>query len=221
MLRLYYRTHQQADTTGGHSTEENLLTIQDLSNIFVDSEDVRESLEVAGQPLHDVPQTLTEQTASGSSEPTGVPEKSCNISEEVEAHIKTFEDLEANQESFEDEEESESADVSEALVEQTASGSLEAICDGEDSRQSSDSLNDSDLDVETSQDSSEDEGDNTTVNVAEAVQNFIDADEEDFEGNGNTEEADKTPDEALGAVEEKYSVTEAAERNTQHSASFQ
>ena len=30
MLRLYYRAHQQADTAGGHSTEENLLTIQDL-----------------------------------------------------------------------------------------------------------------------------------------------------------------------------------------------
>ena len=40
MLRLYYRTHQQADTTGGHSTEENLLTIQDLRNIFVDTEDM-------------------------------------------------------------------------------------------------------------------------------------------------------------------------------------
>merc|ERR1712083_638317 len=37
MLRLYYRTHQQADTAGGHSTEENLLTIQDLRNIFVAS----------------------------------------------------------------------------------------------------------------------------------------------------------------------------------------
>ena len=30
MLRLYYRAHQQADKGGGHSTEENLLTIQDL-----------------------------------------------------------------------------------------------------------------------------------------------------------------------------------------------
>jgi len=37
MLRLYYRAHQQADTAGGHSTEENLLTIQDLRNIFVAS----------------------------------------------------------------------------------------------------------------------------------------------------------------------------------------
>ena len=30
MLRVYYRAHSQADTAGGHSTEENLLTIQDL-----------------------------------------------------------------------------------------------------------------------------------------------------------------------------------------------
>merc|ERR1712032_576482 len=37
MLRLYYRAHQQADTAGGHSTEENLLTIQDLRNMFVAS----------------------------------------------------------------------------------------------------------------------------------------------------------------------------------------
>lgn len=37
MLRLYYRAHQQADKGGGHSTEENLLTIQDLRNIFVAS----------------------------------------------------------------------------------------------------------------------------------------------------------------------------------------
>merc|ERR1712130_915885 len=37
MLRLYYRAHKQADTAGGHSTEENLLTIQDLRSIFVAS----------------------------------------------------------------------------------------------------------------------------------------------------------------------------------------
>merc|ERR1712130_688365 len=37
MLRLYHRAHKQADTAGGHSTEENLLTIQDLRNIFVAS----------------------------------------------------------------------------------------------------------------------------------------------------------------------------------------
>ena len=35
MLRVYYRAHSQADTAGGHSTEENLLTIQDLRwNIY-------------------------------------------------------------------------------------------------------------------------------------------------------------------------------------------
>merc|ERR1712130_330195 len=35
MLRLYHQAHKQADTAGGHSTEENLLPIQDLRNIFV------------------------------------------------------------------------------------------------------------------------------------------------------------------------------------------
>ena len=64
MMRLYYRAHQQADTAGGHSTEENLLTIQvtecrkqllyidflsqDLRNIFVDSDEITEGVEDVG-----------------------------------------------------------------------------------------------------------------------------------------------------------------------------
>ena len=36
MLRLYYRAHQQADKGGGHSTEENLLTIHDLKWVVED-----------------------------------------------------------------------------------------------------------------------------------------------------------------------------------------
>ena len=70
MMRLYYRAHQEADTAGGHSTEENLLTIQvtlfslkifyvddvvdvdflsqDLRNIFVDSDEITEVVEDAG-----------------------------------------------------------------------------------------------------------------------------------------------------------------------------
>ena len=63
MMRLYYRAHEQADTAGGHSTEENLLTIQvtlfsfeivyvdflsqDLRNIFVDSDEITEVVEDA------------------------------------------------------------------------------------------------------------------------------------------------------------------------------
>ena len=39
MLRNYRREHE-AEEQGSHSTEENLLTIQDLRNIFVDDDSI-------------------------------------------------------------------------------------------------------------------------------------------------------------------------------------
>ena len=39
MLSNYHKEHQ-SEEQGSHSTEENLLTIQDLTNIFVDDDTI-------------------------------------------------------------------------------------------------------------------------------------------------------------------------------------
>ena len=43
MLKNHLKEHQVMEEQGSHSTEENLLTIRDLSNIFVDNEALDQS----------------------------------------------------------------------------------------------------------------------------------------------------------------------------------
>lgn len=44
MLKNHLKEHQVTEEQGSHSTEENLLTIRDLSNIFVDNDEEEEEV---------------------------------------------------------------------------------------------------------------------------------------------------------------------------------
>ena len=63
MLRNYHKEHQALDQ-GSHSTEENLLTIQDLRNLFVDDETVEfQRIQEEQSNLSRTPDNCIEETA--------------------------------------------------------------------------------------------------------------------------------------------------------------
>jgi len=74
MLRNYHKEHQDLDQ-GSHSTEENLLTIQDLRNLFVDDETVEfQRIQQEQSNFGTNTNGCNEDTAEGlaASEPTGL-----------------------------------------------------------------------------------------------------------------------------------------------------